>query len=209
MTTDTFYDHADQQAYYDKEDYSVLLEALDACKDITGLGCEVGVREGHGSYLMMKHSPEQRCHVCIDPYGNIEYKSWEVRCDRLNQYDDAMFYNAMVRLYSAAIHLERHLVFYPLEDNEFQTRFDNGVPIYTKNEKRVMGTYAMVHLDGPHTTQTVLNETQFFVKRMERGGCVVYDDIQQYQHGVVDTFLTQHDFKCIRKTDKKAAYQRG
>lgn len=212
MTDDTqnttYYEHPAQQEYYDKEDYSLLLSTIHQCENVSGLGCEIGVREGHGSYIMMKHGPPQRVHVAVDPYGNIEYSSWEVRRDRLNQYDDDMFYATMVTLYSAAKDLNRHLIFLPLEDSEFMARFGCGVPVYTKDKKVPMSTYAMVHIDGPHTTDIVMRETSFFVVRMERGGCIVYDDIQQYNHGVVHAFLEEHNFTCIGKTDKKAAYKR-
>jgi hypothetical protein len=204
----SFYEQPEQSEYYQKEDYTALLQALEECKSVRGLGCEVGVREGHGSYLMMKHGPPNRVHVCVDPYGNIEYKSWEVRSDRLNEYNDAMFYATMQHLYAAAEQLQRHLIFFPLEDTEFQTRFGSGVPVYTRNEKRVLGTYAIVHIDGPHTTAAVLHETKFFMDRMERGGCLVYDDIQQYDHGAVDACLLAAGFLPIHRTQKKAAYCR-
>jgi hypothetical protein len=187
----------------------MLRKALEVCEDVPGAGCEIGVRQGHGSYLMLKHSPAERPHICVDPYGNIEYASWEVRRDRLNNYNDDMFYTTMVDLYTAAKQLQRHLVFFPLEDTEFMERFGTGVPVYTKNHKWMINKYAMVHIDGPHTTDLVMAETRFFLPRLERGACIVYDDIQQYNHDAVDAFLLKSGvISCIGRTDKKAAYKR-
>jgi len=203
-----FYTQPAQNEYYKKEDYGALLTALDKVRNVEGLSCEIGVREGHGSYLMLKHAPPSRVHVCVDPYGNIEYASWETRRDRLNQYDDTMFYNTMINLYGAAKELNRHLVFFPLQDSEFMERFKDGVPVYTKENKHKLTKYAIVHIDGPHALKEVLEETGYFLGRMERGGCIVYDDIQQYEHGQVEICLVEHGYETLLKTEKKAAYRR-
>ena len=205
----TFYENSDAAAYYQKEDYGVLIKTLETCRNVPGLGCEIGVREGHGSFCMMKFSPLGRTHVSVDPYGNIAYRSWETRCDHLNNYTNNMFYTTMQRLYAAADRLQRHLIFFPLEDTEFMNRFSLSVPIYRDNEKTFERRYAIVHIDGPHTLDDVMRETEFFVMRMNRGGCIVFDDINQYPHfPKVDDFMTANGFRVLFQSEKKISYIR-
>jgi len=206
-----YYEQPDCREYYEKEGYDVLLTAIKESKKIEGLGCEIGVREGHGSYLMMKYGPPSRIHVAVDPYGNIEYKSWEIRRDRLNNYNNEMFYNTMINLYDSALYAfpeQRHILFFPLEDTEFMQKFKEGIPVY-QYEKRIYKEYAIVHIDGPHTVEDVQKENQFFLPRMALGGIIIYDDIQQYDHfGKIHPEILQYGFKEIVKSDKKIAYKR-
>ena len=64
---------------------------------------------------------------------------------------------------------------------EYVDDIRDGIPIYNEN-KSIINTYALVFFDGPHTTELVKYEFDFFYNKIPVGGILVFDDINQYNH---------------------------
>lgn len=200
----------------DSHEYDLLYYAAASSAFLGGLTCEVGVRAGGGSELILKASTlcrPSRPHIAIDPWGNLPYT---IRHERIG-YDDAMRRQCMSQLYAIA---ERELVdlcVLPWKDTDFFERCASGVPLYLQQFPSVTmwNAYSFVHLDGVHNLDAVMSEVQFFAPRTVPGGWIVCDDVRDYDHDVIDAFLLSSDFvrddwryRPERQNISKAAYRK-
>lgn len=194
----------------DSREYDILGEAAWVVRNIDGLTCEIGVREGGGTKVILDvtiRSGRPKVHIAIDPFGNIEYEHWETRKERLD-YTNTMKNNMLRNLYTYCATMGAECLFFPLEDTEFFKRYADGVPIYNQY-KTVENRYALVFFDGPHTTQLVRNEFDFFKDKVPVGGTLVFDDIDQYPHmEALDEYIRSYGFEVIRKGTCKISYIR-
>lgn len=201
----------------DSQDYYMIRDAAQSVADVPGLFCEIGFRAGAGIRFMMEgihQTKKPRILIAIDPYGNIPYKGYEkdgqVIVDENHPYSNKMMHTTlelMHRYVNGFPYL--HFLFFPMEDYEFFKRFPDGVPIYTEYEKKIVNEYALVHFDGPHTLDIVMNETKFFQSRTPIGAMYVYDDINHfYDHNKVEEFLFENGWVLVEKTKNKASYLR-
>lgn len=196
----------------DSTDYHVLYNAVQNMQSNNGVVCEIGTRKG-GSLVciidsLINKKDYNRNIVSIDPYGEIHYRTCEDNISVLPEflYANTMRNETMVALYNYVLDKPLNLVFFNLEDTEFFSRFHDGIPFYNK-EKTKVNLYSLVFFDGPHHLKDVLNETFFFLDRIEIGSVFVYDDITNYyDHNVVETVLFREKFQLLEKTDKKASY---
>lgn len=197
----------------DGNDYDVLTNAVNQIKHVQGMTCEIGVRRGGGSRLiidsLIANDDLWRHHIAVDPYGNIEYLDSETdgvpvaaRYDYTNQMRNDCLNNLHFYTHSLAIHLH----FLILEDTEFFKRYHDGVPVYDTH-KQILNRYALVHLDGPHDSDSVITEFLFFATRMDPGAVIVFDDIPYYPHDLkVEPIIFGAGFKLLEKKGRKAAY---
>lgn len=194
----------------DSREYDILGEAAWVVRNVDGLTCEIGVREGGGSKVIMdvtQRSGRPKVHIAIDPFGNIEYEHWETRKERLD-YTNKMKNTMLQNLYAYCSQTGAECLFFPLEDIEFFTRYADGVPIYN-DHKTIENRYALVFFDGPHTTELVKMEFDFFKNKIQMGGTVVFDDIDQYPHmEMLDPYILLSGFERIRKGSCKISYKR-
>ena len=194
----------------DSREYEILGEAAWMIRDVDGLTCEIGVREGGGTKVILDmtiQSGRPKVHIAIDPFGNIEYQHWENRIERLD-YTNKMKNNMLQHLYAYCSQTGAECLFFPLEDTEFFKRYADGVPIYD-NYKRIENKYALVFFDGPHTTELVRNEFDFFKDKVPVGGTLVFDDIDQYPHMEnLDEYIRSYGFEIVRKGSCKISYKR-
>lgn len=192
----------------DSREYHILLNAVERVKDVDGLTCEIGVREGGGTKLIietMLKMGQKRTHVAIDPFGNIEYEHFETRKERLD-YTNSMKNRMLANLYALCNNTGMECLFFPLEDTEFFKRYCDGIPIYDEY-KSIVNKYAMVFLDGPHTTQLVRSEFDFFNTRIPCGGTIVFDDIDQYPHmEQLDDYIRANGFAMLEQGVCKISY---
>ena len=192
----------------DSREYHILLNAVARVKDVDGLTCEIGVREGGGTKLIMetlRSTGQQKVHIAIDPFGNIEYEHFETRKERLD-YTNAMKNRMLANLYALCHSTGMECLFFPLEDTEFFKRYCDGIPIYDEY-KRIVNKYAMVFLDGPHTTELVRAEFDFFNMRIPCGGVIVFDDIDQYPHmDQLDGYIRAKGFAVLEQGECKISY---
>lgn len=195
----------------DGGDYHLLEQAAFFIRDVEGLSLEIGTREGGSSRIIVdgivKSNPHStRTHVCIDPYGGIEYEY----CDNYtivdaysNKYRDL----AIPALYKYCAGKPVNFIYYQMTDTQFFKRFSDGVPIYLDGKETIENRYALVFFDGPHTTKLVMRETKFFASRASSGAMFVYDNVQNYyDHTKVCEYLTKNGWSVLGATAHKSVY---
>jgi len=194
----------------DSREYHILTNATALVSNVDGLTCEIGVREGGGTKAIidtLKSTGQNKTHIAIDPFGNIEYAHWETRCEKLD-YTNAMKNRMLKNLYAYCYEKNAEVLFFPLEDTEFFKRYADGVPLYNEY-KEIVNKYSLVFLDGPHTSKIVKEEFDFFKDKIPTGGIIVFDDIDQYPHMVaLDKYIQSANFKIVEKGTCKISYMK-
>ncbi len=193
----------------DSQNYDVLTEGVARTQSVVGMTCEIGLRRGGGTkYILdalVDTKQQDKVHIAIDPFGNIEYPEGDdgqvIRCD----YTNAMRDECLVNLYLYAAQRQVSILFFNLEDTEFFTRFADGVPVY-RNTKSLETQYSFVHFDGPHTVRHLKTEIDFFHPRTPTGAVFVFDDVGLYDHAEIDAYLTGLGWSVYRTTPRKWAY---
>ena len=95
-----------------------------------------------------------------------------------------------------------------MESTEFMKRFDDGVPIYENETKKLENTYSLVHVDGVHSAEMVLQESKFFGERLSVGGFISFDNWDFYDNAEINEYLsTQHIVK-VETIKHKNLYQK-
>lgn len=202
----------------DSGEYEVLMGAAQQSSAVPGASCEIGLREGGSSELMLRVANAiqiQRPHIGIDCWGNLPYlfdnggrANWT--------YDDAMRRKCLAELYNIALELNQDLLIFPCKDTEFFERYATGVPFYRNGSADFITCYSCVHFDGPHTVVDIMREVQFFIPRLSVGGYLVFDDVDMYNHKPIHTMLMDSGFDrsdtpldVNRNSPKKASYVKG
>jgi hypothetical protein len=200
--------------FIDSAEYEILKRAVveSASVDINAMSCEIGVRAGGGSALMIdtlvESGQKDRTHILLDPYGSIEYETSEGNITR-HDYTNEMRDICLVDIYYHVF--EKHnneinVLPFIMEDTEFFKRFSDGVPIYS-NFKRIATKYSVVHFDGPHAIEPLKTEVDFFAPRMVKGSMAVFDDILNYDHSLFEHHLFDKGFELVEKGQRKASYK--
>jgi hypothetical protein len=181
----------------DSKDYNLLENWVKGLKinskDV--LTCEIGVREGLGSKIIMDtikaQGPVNYRHIGIDPYGNLEYQ----------HYDNSPAYTADYTN-DMRLQLEKDLSDYKefklfhMTDKEFMRRY----PEY--------GPFNLVHFDGPHMTRAVADEAMFFAQRSLINTRFIFDDFKTYQMPVIQHICSWYGFEEIDRGDNKICLEK-
>jgi len=69
-------------------------------------------------------------------------------------------------------------------------------------------TYSVVHLDGPHTTNAVNDEVNFFMRHMENESLIILDDHKTYNTKTIDWSLEKLGFQRVREGERKLIFKR-
>ena len=192
----------------DSTEYEILMNAVIQIQNVNGFTCEIGVREGGGTKIILdilKKTNQNKIHIAIDPFGNIDYTHWENTTHKIG-YTNKMKNKMLMNLYTYCSENDMEVLYFPLEDTEFFKKYNNGVPIYNEN-KYIINTYALVFFDGPHSVSAIKTEFDFFADKIPEGGVLVFDDINQYDHmDLIDHYILKHDFKVFEKGQRKISY---
>lgn len=194
----------------DGREYELLQAAVKAVKGIEGISCEIGVRRGGSSLLIMQQfmfNHDKRLHVGIDPYGNLPYNDYE---DFRTRYDYTadMRRQAQVLLHNWCFTNQYDFQLLILEDSEYFQRYADGIPCYD-GHKTLMNKYAFVYFDGQHAIAPVRDEIDFFSSRTPKGGVWVFDDLDHYPHmDALDEQIIALGFIHLKVGQAKIAYQR-
>jgi hypothetical protein len=180
------------------ESYKSLIKYITELKDVEGMSIEIGLRRGGGTLEIIEafiENNDRRPHICVDPYGNIEYYGH----GQIMQYD---YYNSMrnetiSNLYKYAEDRNVNIIFFNLEDSEFYKRFNDGVPVYDNGRKNIISKYCLAHIDGQHDVKSVNISTDFFIKNMATKGIIVYDNTDYYEHDLIHTKLLNNNFEIL------------
>ena len=61
--------------------------------------------------------------------------------------------------------------------------------------------------DGPHTTELIKKEFDFFYNKIPNGATIVFDDINQYPHmDNLDNYIKDKGFEILEKGELKISY---
>lgn len=188
----------------DSGDYEILQNAARKTKHLKGLTVEIGVRYGLGSVIIMDQNDHDKTHISIDPYGNIEYAD-DVHGTFSTDYSNQMRNKCQYAITQWAHENGKNIQFLVMEDTEYFKRYADGFPLYN-NGKKLESKYSLVHFDGPHTTNAVITEVEWFLPRVERGGMLVFDDIDLYDHNKIEEIIHKHGYIVSEKGTRKASY---
>jgi hypothetical protein len=174
----------------DSKDYE-LLEQWTKDFDCKGYKtCEIGVREGLGSKIIMDNVINNYIHVGVDPYGNLEYQHYDdtgaYTCDYTDDMRDTMLNDFKSYRNQGKFTL----------CNMTDTQFMNDT------EHRY-STFAFVHFDGPHMTKDVITEAVWFANRSAKGTRFVFDDYPKYNMSIVVKCLELYGFLITDKGENK------
>lgn len=197
---------------FDHNNHQVLLNAANSIKNVDGIVCELGLRRGGGLLVILlsciNNDDKNKHFIAIDPYGNIEYNFKDQYTTRLD-YTNKMKNETLSSLYSFCSIHDINFTLYCLTDFDFFDKFKNGLIIYDQN-RVVLNKYALVHLDGPHTTEDLTIEINFFKPRISLGGYIILDDVKGYYNlqKLEDIILDSHEFMLVENDGYKASYKR-
>lgn len=163
--------------------YDILYEAAKSIKGVPGVTMEIGLRRGGGTEAIIQGSldaDDKRVHMALDPYGHLPYATGTV-CVHQYDYTNQMRMEALPLVYEWCEIKDVTFVFWPMTDLEFFRAFPDGPPFYNEQEERVTD-FALVHYDGPHSTQSVLDEVNYFRRFSPIGAVWIFDDVSMYTH---------------------------
>jgi len=190
----------------DSKEYEFFDEAVKLLKNPIGVSVEIGVRRGMGTKSIIdayrKYHPGLKLkHLGIDPYGDIIYRTADSDLGGRLDYTNKMKQEALLDI----IKEYPEFNFINLEDSEFFKRFADGYPVYD-NEKKLLTQYEIVHFDGPHDTESVMNEVNFFVERKPEQCVYIFDDIDTHDIDRIGEHLIWNGFKEIKKGNRKIIF---
>ena len=190
----------------DSSEYEFFDEAIQLLKNPIGVSVEIGVRRGMGTKCIIdayrKYHPNiSLTHLGIDPYGNILYRTSDSDKGGRLDYTNKMKQDALL----AIIKDYPEFNFVNLEDSEFFKRYTDGYPIYNY-EKKLLTQYETVHFDGPHDTESVMKEVNFFLDRRPKQCVYIFDDIDTHDIDKIGEHLIWNGFKQFKKGNRKAVY---
>ena len=174
----------------DSGDYD-LLEKWTKGFDCQGYKtCEIGVREGLGSKIIMDNVINNYIHVGVDPYGNLEYQHYDNSPSYTADYTDEMR-DTMLQDFLPYRNAGKFTLC-----NMTDTKFMND------SEHR-HSKFMFVHFDGPHMTKDVMTEAVWFANRSVPGTRFVFDDHLKFEMSTIANVLMLYDFKTTEMGDNK------
>ena len=193
----------------DSTEYHLITEQIGKLKlDQVTLTCEIGLREGLGSKIIMDaildSKPKLFKHVAVDPYNNLSYEHYDNEGSVVAGYTEEMKQKTVSYLYQNYPDFD----FFHMTDDYYFKTMGEGHQFVLNQQLVLFGLYQVVHLDGPHTTKAVIDELSFFIPRMASKGLIIIDDYTDLQMGIVDMLLKTYNFNVAVKGDNKIIYQK-
>jgi len=188
----------------DSVEYEIIKEACQSLTNDKLLTCEIGVRQGQGSKIILDELVfKDHWHIGIDPYGNLNYEHYDnsgaYTCDYTND----------MKLQLIKDLDYKNFTLFPMGDDEFMKRFHDGVPIY-RNEKEIINKYDLVHFDGPHKTYDVIKEAMFFAERSHAGTVFIFNDYPKYDMDLIlKIIVNEFGFMLLKQGKNKIALKRN
>jgi len=188
----------------DSVEYEILKIACDSLTGDDLFTCEIGVRQGAGSKVILDaFKNKKHWHIGIDPYGNLNYEHYDnsgkYTCD---------YTNSMKLQLIKDLDYENFTLF-SMGDDEFMKRFSDGVPIY-RNEKQIINHYDLVHFDGPHKTFDVVKEAVFFAERSRPGTVFIFDDYPKFNMDtILKVIVNEFGFMLLKQGKNKLILKRN
>ena len=188
----------------DSTDYD-LLEKWSKGFDCQGYkSCEIGVREGLGSKIIMDNVINNYIHVGVDPYGDLVYQHNDDQADRTWQ----GFEKGVAPTYPDSMRDTMLYDFKPYRNEGKFTLCNMTDTKFMNDTEHKNSTFAFVHFDGPHMTKDVLTEAIWFANRSAPHTRFVFDDHDTYGMSVIANSLLYFDFKTIEMGQNKCLLER-
>ncbi len=193
----------------DSSEYHLITKHIGKLNiDRATLTCEIGLREGLGSKLIMDavrdHKPSLYKHVAVDPYNNLKYQHYDKSKDYTADYTEDMKQKTVSELYQNYPEFD----FFHMTDDYYFKTMGEGHQFSVNGQLMLFGLYKFVHFDGPHTTKAVIDELTFFIPRSETNAVFMIDDYKHLRMGIVDMLLKTYNFSVAEKGDNKIIYQK-
>ena len=193
----------------DSSEYHLITKHIGKLNiDRATLTCEIGLREGLGSKIIMdairEHKPNLYKHVAIDPYNNLSYEHYDNEGSVVAGYTEEMKQKTVSYLYQNYPEFD----FYHMTDDYYFKTMGDGHQLGLFNNMMLFGLYKVVHFDGPHTTEAVIQELNFFIPRSETKALFIIDDFKDLRMGIVDMLLKTYNFNVAEEGDNKIIYQK-
>ncbi len=193
----------------DSSEYHLITKHIGKLNiDRATLTCEIGLREGLGSKIIMdavrEHKPNLYKHIAIDPYNNLSYEHYDNEGSVVAGYTEEMKQKTVSYLYQNYPEFD----FYHMTDDYYFKTMGDGHQLGLFNNMMLFGLYKVVHFDGPHTTEAVIQELNFFIPRSETKALFIIDDFKDLRMGIVDMLLLTYNFKVVEEGENKIIYQK-
>jgi len=168
-----------------------LLEKWSKGFDCNGYySCEIGVREGLGSKIIMDNVINNYLHIGIDPYGDLVYQ----HLDNQKNCQWEGLEKGVAPTYSDKLRDQLLEDFKPyIEKGKFTLSniTDTLFMTYPPNQDK---KFAFVHFDGPHMTRDVITEAVWFANRSAPNTRFIFDDYPQYNQRIINEMLVPFGF---------------
>ena len=179
----------------DSRDYDLLYKWTKGF-DCNGYkSCEIGVREGLGSKIIMDNVLNNYIHVGVDPYGNLEYQHYDntgaYTCDYTDDMRDTMLND-----------------FKPYRNQGKFTLCNMTDTQFMNDTEHRHSTFAFVHFDGPHMSKDVMTEAIWFANRAAPHTRFVFDDHTKYEMSRIAYALELYGFKTKEMGDNKCLLEK-
>ena len=166
--------------------------------------CEIGVREGLGSKIIMDGVRNNYIHVGVDPYGDLVYE----HIDNQKNYKWDGFEIGNAPTYPDSM---RDTLLYDMMPYRKEGKFtlcNMTDEDFMNISKHKDSKFAFVHFDGPHTTRAVITEAIWFANRSAPHTRFVFDDHKYYQMSTIAHALTFFGFKTVEMGDNKCLLEK-
>jgi len=188
----------------DSTDYD-LLEKWTKGFDCQGYKtCEIGVREGLGSKIIMDNVVNNYIHVGVDPYGDLEYQHCDDQADRIWQ----GFERGVAPTYPDSMRDTMLHDFKPYRNQGKFTLCNMTDTKFMNDTEHRNSIFAFVHFDGPHMTKDVITEAIWFANRSAPHTRFVFDDHDTYEMSTIAHALTFFGFKTKEMGENKCLMQK-
>ena len=188
----------------DSTDYD-LLEKWTKGFDCQGYKtCEIGVREGLGSKIIMDNVINNYIHVGVDPYGDLVYQHCDDQPDRTWH----GFEKGVAPTYPDSMRDQMLYDFKPYRNEGRFTLCNMTDTQFMNDTEHKNSTFSFVHFDGPHMTKDVLTEAVWFANRSAPHTRFVFDDHNTYAMSVIANSLLYYDFKTKEMGESKCLLER-
>jgi hypothetical protein len=166
--------------------------------------CEIGVREGLGSKIIMDNVRNNYIHVGVDPYGDLVYQHCDDQPDRTWH----GFEKGIAPTYPDSMRDQMLYDFKPYRNEGRFTLCNMTDTKFMNDTEHKNSTFAFVHFDGPHMTKDVITEAIWFANRSAPHTRFVFDDHNTYAMSVIANVLLYFDFKTKEMGQNKCLLER-
>ena len=167
--------------------------------------CEIGVREGLGSKIIMDNVRNNYIHVGVDPYGDLVYQ----HCDDQPDLTWHGFEKGVAPTYPDSMRDQLLYDFKPYRNEGRFTLCNMTDTKFMNDTEHKNSTFAFVHFDGPHMTRDVITEAIWFANRSAPHTRFVFDDHNEYAMSVIANSLLYFDFKTKEMGQNKCLLEKN